>query len=201
VAALAAVADTAAEMRGDGAVLAELVRLADAACRAIARVVVDASVASVRLDRLDVTGLVRDAVAAHRLAGTDLAEELGEALVVAGDAVRLRQVLDNLVANAVAHGGGRAVRVRAFGAERLVHVAVSDGGPGIPDEQQPHIFELGVRAADGPEGSGIGLALSRAIVEAHGGRLRVDWAPGSGATFVVTLPALVDQPATDASTS
>ena len=71
-------------------------------------------------------------------------------------------------------------------------VAVSDTGPGIPAEDQERIFEEFQQARDTngerPEGTGLGLALSRSLVELHGGRIWVESKPGEGSTFTFTLP-------------
>ncbi|HEU5489735.1 MAG TPA: HAMP domain-containing sensor histidine kinase [Gaiellaceae bacterium] len=200
VAALAGVAETAAESRGESEALPTLVRLALAACRAIERIVMDVAVASVRVEPVDVSALVRDAVAAQGR-GADVALVVDEGLSVEGDAVRLRQVVDNLIANALVHGGASEVAVHASRSEGAVHVAVSDAGPGIATEHLAGIFDAGVRLdADAP-GSGLGLALSRAIAEAHGGSLTARSAPGEGATFTLALPVVLDQPDTAASNS
>jgi signal transduction histidine kinase len=67
-------------------------------------------------------------------------------------------------------------------------LAVSDSGPGIPPDQQERIFEAGVRLDPGRPGSGLGLAVVRAIADAHLASLRVDSAPGRGATFTLAFP-------------
>lgn len=202
VAALSAVAETFGESeRGDSARF-ELVRLAVAACRSIERVVMDVAVASVRPELLDLGELVRKSVASHVVRGSDVVVRASDGpFVVDGDAVRLRQVLDNLVVNALAHGGGSAsIVIRATPSRDAVHVAVSDQGPGIPADELERIFELGRRLSDEPSGSGLGLALARAIVGAHGGTLEVESGPGIGTTFTVALP-LSAQPDTRARTS
>ena len=205
VAALAAVAETAADASGgEPDALPTLVRLALAACRAIERIVMDVAIASVRLEPMDVSTLVRDTVAAHTVRGADVAVSAGEGLLVAGDRVRLRQVVDNLIVNALAHGGSSEVTVHASRSQAGVHVVVSDAGPGIRTDQLDRIFEAGVRLDAGVPGSGLGLALARAIAEAHGGSLMASSAPGHGATFILALPALhaiPDQPDTAASSS
>ena len=189
VAALSAVSEAIAEPGHDGAAQRDLVRLAVAACRAIERVVVDVAIASVRLGPLDLDTVVREAVASHVLRGDDVGLEGGaEPLLVDGDPVRLRQVLDNLVANALVHGGGAAVVRAARAVDGTVHVSVSDAGPGVPIDEQETVFEPGFRGSASP-GTGLGLALVRAIVEAHGGSVSVDSAPGGGATFTIALPA------------
>lgn len=201
VAALAALAETAADSRGESDAMPTLARLALAACRAIERIVMDVAVASVRVEPVDVSALVRDAVAAQGIRGADVALVVDEGLSVEGDAVRLRQVVDNLIANALVHGGASEVAVHASRSEGAVHVAVSDAGPGIATDHLARIFDAGVRLdADAP-GSGLGLALSRAIAEAHGGSLTARSAPGEGATFTLALPVVLDQPDTAASNS
>jgi signal transduction histidine kinase len=201
VAALAAIAETAAESGAGDSTRADLARLAVAASRAIERLVLDAAVASVHLEPLDLGALVDDAVASHALRGSDIAlDRDGNALVVDGDPVRLRQALDNLVANALAYGGAD-VRVRATGADGMVRLSVSDAGPGIPPGEEARIFEAGVRLASETPGSGIGLALTRAIVEAHGGTISVESPSGGGATFTMALPERLPQPDTRASSS
>lgn len=115
--------------------------------------------------------------------------------LVAVDRTRLAQVLDNLVANAVRHTppGGRLTLAAARERDGLVSLRVSDTGEGIAAEHLPHVFERFYRvdtARDrGHGGSGIGLAISRALVQAHGGTLTAASAgPGAGAAFTVTLP-------------
>jgi two-component system sensor histidine kinase BaeS len=198
VAALAAVAETAADSGGESDEIPTLVRLALAASRAIERIVLDVAVASVRLEPVDMGALVRDAVAAHRVRGAEVAVVVDEELGVDGDPVRLRQVIDNLIANALVHGG-LEVTVRAARRESAIHVVVSDTGPGIAPDQLDSIFDAGVRLDADTSGSGIGLALARAIAQAHGGSLVAQSAAGQGAAFTLALPAVLDQPDTAAS--
>jgi len=198
VAALAAVAETAADSGGESDEIPTLVRLALAASRAIERIVLDVAVASVRLEPVDMGALVRDAVAAHRVRGAEVAVVVDDGLIVDGDPVRLRQVIDNLIANALVHGGSE-VTVRAARRESAIHVVVSDTGPGIAPDQLDSIFDAGVRLDADTSGSGIGLALARAIAQAHGGSLVAQSAAGQGAAFTLALPAVLDQPDTAAS--
>lgn len=106
------------------------------------------------------------------------------------DRERVGQVLANLVGNAVKFtpAGGR-VSVRAFADGGEARVVVADTGPGIPPEHLPHVFDRfwqarGTRRA----GAGLGLAIARGIVEAHGGRIGVESEPGAGSRFFFTLP-------------
>lgn len=203
VAALSAVAETVADLPADDSMRRELVRLALAASRGIERIVMDLAVASVRLEPVDVGALVRDAVAAFVVRGDNVVLEGDVAmLLVHGDPVRLRQVLDNLIGNALAHGSaGTPVVVRANPLGEDVAIAVSDTGPGIPHDALDGIFDLGVRLDAGATGSGLGLTLSRSIVRAHGGELDVESVHGEGSTFTIVLPVGPAQPATRASSS
>ncbi|WP_425310078.1 HAMP domain-containing sensor histidine kinase [Ammonicoccus fulvus] len=111
------------------------------------------------------------------------------------DTNRISQVLANLLGNALRHTpSGGAVTMSVATTGREVTLEVGDTGEGIGPDHLPHIFERFYRADTGRSrdraGSGIGLTISRAIVEAHGGRLTADSAgPGRGATFRITLPA------------
>jgi signal transduction histidine kinase len=110
---------------------------------------------------------------------------------VRGDRERLRQVLQNLLENAVKYSrAGEEIDVRTWAKNGRVHVAVEDTGPGIPREQHGLIFERFGRAnvGLGKPGTGLGLFIARSIAEAHGGRLTVESAPGEGATFTLELP-------------
>jgi signal transduction histidine kinase len=110
-----------------------------------------------------------------------------------GDPERLGQVFTNLLTNAVVHqqSGGR-VTVHCGVESGLAVVSVVDRGPGIPPEQLPKLFERFHRGdssrAQQSGGTGLGLAISKAIVEAHGGSIRVQSVVGQGSTFEVRLP-------------
>jgi two-component system, OmpR family, sensor histidine kinase BaeS len=189
VAALSAIAETLSEAELDHAARLELARLSISACRGVERIVTDVAVASIHTERVDADELVRQAVAAAALCGAvvdaDLAFELPE---IDGDPARLRQVLDNLISNAVRHGSPtQAVLVRAE-VDGMLRISVSDSGDGIPLEQQERIFDVGVRLDPESPGAGLGLPLARAIAEAHGGSLTVASAPGAGTTFTLALP-------------
>ncbi|GAA4030947.1 HAMP domain-containing sensor histidine kinase [Allokutzneria multivorans] len=112
--------------------------------------------------------------------------------IVPGDADRLRQVLRNLLGNAIQHtpdGEPVHVSVRPVG-DTAVALSVSDEGPGLDPALASRVFERFYRGdrSRGPGGSGLGLSIVKAITEAHGGSARVESVPGAGATFVVTLP-------------
>lgn len=117
-------------------------------------------------------------------------------LELTADPVRIKQVLYNLVSNAVKFtpNGGTAW-VRAIPGEQDVVVEVEDTGSGIPPELAGRLFQDFARAADalGPRqfGTGLGLAVTRRLVEAHGGTIAVERASNGGARFRVSLPARV----------
>jgi signal transduction histidine kinase len=112
--------------------------------------------------------------------------------VVPGDERRLRQVVFNLLSNAVKFTpAGGSVSVSSERVDGEVHVAVADTGIGIALEDQERIFEEFQQTEAGArqrEGTGLGLALSKRLVELHGGRIWVESAPGRGSRFVFTLP-------------
>lgn len=116
-------------------------------------------------------------------------------------AARLRQVLQNLVANALQHGreGGRVrISAREEGPDFL-RIEVADDGPGVPESEREQIFHAFVRGSTGSHdsaGSGIGLALVRKIARAYGGRAWVEPAPEGGACFCVLLPGATAEPET-----
>jgi signal transduction histidine kinase len=123
----------------------------------------------------------------------ELEVELPEtALPVLGNADRLRQVIGNLLSNAIKYSPqGGLVEVTAALDGGAVRVEVRDEGLGIPEQQQPRIFTKffrGDAAASGIAGTGLGLAVSRDIVESHGGRIGFDSIEGEGTTFFVEIP-------------
>ena len=190
VAALGAIAEALQEESLEPSARSELAGLALAACRGIERVVTDATVASVRIEPVDVARLVRETAAAAAIAGASVRAELVPGLpLLDADPLRLRQALDNLVSNALAHTpAGTEVLVSAFPQRHDLLLTVTDSGGGIPIEDQARIFDAGVRLDPQRPGAGLGLAIARAIAEGHGGTLTVESAPGEGATFTLTLP-------------
>ena len=190
VAALSAIAETLRYESVEPFARRELAELVVSACRGIQRVVTDAAVASVRLEEVDPGRLVREAAAAAALGGARVRAEILPALpLLDADPLRLRQALDNLVSNALTHSGSDGeVVVRAVADGDRVLLSVSDTGLGIPSDEQDRIFDPGARLDTGRPGSGLGLAVARAIAGAHGGTLTVESAPGEGATFTLALP-------------
>jgi signal transduction histidine kinase len=155
---------------------------------------IEAGTFTYRFADVDLAELVREAVATAALAQDEVALTADVPPVVPpvrADASRLRQVLDNLVSNAVKYSdAGQVVRVTLHAENGTLRVAVRDEGPGIPPEHHGLIFEKFGRTAvgGGRPGTGLGLFIARSIAEEHGGSLIVQSAPGSGSTFTLTLP-------------
>lgn len=109
--------------------------------------------------------------------------------------LRLRQMLDNLIGNAIKYslpGGEVTIDLSTEGGQVILQV--SDNGPGIPPADQPHIFEKffrGENVPDGVTGSGLGLAIVKSIVDSHQGRIWVESTLGQGSSFFVVLPAFI----------
>ena len=146
----------------------------------------------------EVAPLVEDAVRTMR-AQTESSDQTLSAQIEPGlplievEADRIRQVLVNLLTNAHEYspeGASIEVTARVVGAD--VEIAVTDNGPGIPEDQLEHIFERFVRGDAGLTqrvgGTGLGLAISKSLVELHGGTLAVESAVGVGSTFSFRLP-------------
>jgi two-component system, OmpR family, sensor histidine kinase BaeS len=112
----------------------------------------------------------------------------GDLPIVDVDPVRIREVLANLVANALRHTpNGGSVSIRASTSSTEVVLTVTDTGPGIDPALVPHVFDRFVKG-DESRGSGLGLAIARGLVEAHGGTIWVASPAGGGTTFRVELP-------------
>jgi two-component system NtrC family sensor kinase len=114
--------------------------------------------------------------------------------LIYGNPVRIRQMLDNLLGNALKYtpvGGDIVINITTEADQLLLQI--SDTGPGIPPADQPHIFEKfyrGSNVASKVTGSGLGLAIVKSIVETHHGRIWVDSVYGKGSTFTVVLPTI-----------
>lgn len=136
-----------------------------------------------------------DAALIARSRNVTLSNEVAAGLRAQGDSDRLRQVLANLIDNAVKYGrvdGHVAVRGRELAGQR-VELSVRDDGPGIPPEAKARVFERFYRVDKARSrdqgGTGLGLAIVKNVVQAHGGDVRVESTPGSGTEFFITLPA------------
>ncbi|MDL9945428.1 HAMP domain-containing sensor histidine kinase [Gordonia sp. ABSL11-1] len=157
---------------------------------------------------VDVLALATDAVHSAKAAAPqrEIGIEIGatdEPPMVSGDAPRLLQVLRNLINNAIAHTPAEAIITigvavdRGAGRDDVV-LRVTDTGQGLTPDEASHVFERFYRGdssrhrGDGGGGSGLGLSIVAALVDAHGGTVGVDSAPGHGSTFWVRLPRLAD---------
>ena len=150
----------------------------------------------------DVGQLVRDVMRSMQIQAAQTEEanpyhfvcELPEPCVAMTDAKSIEQVLRNLLSNALKYspqGGTLAIRGQVDGAQVLLQV--SDEGIGIPEDELEKIFERFYRVRNAVtqsvRGAGLGLAVCRGIVEAHGGRIWAESVPGGGSLFCFTLPA------------
>jgi two-component system OmpR family sensor kinase len=146
---------------------------------------------------VDIAAVTRDAVASAQVAGPShpisLKGDAGE-LYILGDKNRIHQVVANLLANARTHTpAGTKIDVSIAQSEDGVRISVSDNGPGLSEEDQKLIFERFYRAdssrvrVDG-EGSGLGLSIVDAVMQAHGGSVAVTSEVGKGATFTLFFP-------------
>jgi two-component system OmpR family sensor kinase len=196
---------------GSGDIAALLRRIEDEAARM--GLLVEDLLLLARLDRqrpltlapVELPVLAMDAVQAARATAPERKIELEmrddpEKLVAYGDDARLRQVVGNLMTNALVHTPPDAsvtLRLYAVAGNRAV-MEIADTGPGLPEGQREHVFERFYRADEArtrhtdraASGTGLGLAIVAAIVRAHHGTVEVESQPGQGATFRVTLPAL-----------
>ena len=105
------------------------------------------------------------------------------------DRLQIERVISNLVTNAIRSTKQGEIRISAERHDRNLAVSVTDSGNGIPAEYLPHIFDKFVQVPDAPTGgAGLGLAISKSIVEAHGGQIGVHSEMGTGSTFTFTVP-------------
>ena len=144
---------------------------------------------------LDLSTLAADAVADARATAPDrpISLDAQPRALITGDPLQLRQVLANLLRNAIIHTpAGTPIEVAVEHQRDAVALRVSDHGPGIPKEARKQLFERFWRKEAGRErgrgGAGLGLAIVDGVVQAHGGSVTVSDTPGGGATFEVRLP-------------
>jgi signal transduction histidine kinase len=123
----------------------------------------------------------------------ELKREIKPNVFIAADEVKIRQAVENLLSNALRYtdsGGSVTLALSRCGGS--VCIKVSDTGIGIPEKDLPYVFERFYRTdksrTRSSGGLGIGLAITKAIVEAHGGRVGAESTEGEGSTFTITLP-------------
>lgn len=142
---------------------------------------------------VDAAAIVRQAAADHEL----LAKETGgkitahvpdETTIVSADRDRVLQVLGNLIGNALKHARGAPIEISVARVDREAVIAVRDQGPGIADNELPHVFDRYWHGRTKKGGAGLGLAIAKGIVEAHGGKVAVASKQGEGSEFSFTLP-------------
>ncbi len=151
-----------------------------------------------KLEEVDLSALTRELV--HRmseelaLAGNEVRLALEQPVLGEWDRLRLEQVLVNLLSNAAKYGAGRPVTVAVDVVGSLARLSVRDEGIGVAPEEQERIFEQFERSASVQhhfKGLGLGLWITKRIIEAHGGTIRLWSEPGKGSTFTVELPLRV----------
>ena len=146
---------------------------------------------------LDLRATLEDALESFRAASDEgrfrLESSLEPVGLVMGDAQALQQILTNLLDNAVKYSPeGSLIEVRLTSEDNTARLSVTDHGCGIPKKEQERIFDpfyrIGAGQANGATGSGLGLALVRRAVQAHGGQISLKGEPGIGSTFTITIP-------------
>ena len=154
--------------------------------------VAEAGALALHRETVDVADLARDVVASFEISaaaqGVALTVDAASAVTMEVDPIRVREIISNIVANALRYTRrGGSVRVTVTPSERDVAVSVSDDGEGIAADVLPHIFDRFTRSPQSP-GAGLGLAIARSLVTAHGGTIDATSAPGQGTTIRFTLP-------------
>jgi PAS domain S-box-containing protein len=155
----------------------------------------------VRRESVDIVSLIREVVElfAPQAQSCDVSfrVEIDEGLPpVLGDGARLTQVLSNLLGNALKFSAaGGSVVVRALMGEGGVQISVKDSGAGISAEDLPHVFDRFWRATGAKPGAGLGLAICKGVIEAHGGRIWANSKLSRGTTFYVQIPRHSESPA------
>jgi two-component system sensor histidine kinase BaeS len=163
----------------------------------------EAAALTLRLAQTDLAGIAAAALASQepvlRAAGLTVESSYDHLVPVQADADRMHQAVVNLLANAARYcRPGDTVTVRVFESGDAAIVQVADTGPGIDAADLPHVFQRLWRGTTGTTvtGSGIGLAVVRELVTAHGGTVDVKSAAGGGATFTIQLPLAAPKPVT-----
>jgi signal transduction histidine kinase len=145
-------------------------------------------------ERVNLSNLIKDVLDRFRSqlveAGCEVTEQIESDIVGLWDAYRIEQVMSNLLSNVIRYSRYAPVRISLTREDENAVLVVQDSGPGISDADQKRIFDRFERAANAKHigGLGLGLYISKQIVENHGGAIEVDSRPGEGSRFRVTLP-------------
>ena len=142
---------------------------------------------------VDAAAIIRQAAADHELMVKETGGQINAALsneqtIVQADRDRVLQVLGNLIGNALKHARGTPIEISLARNGKEAIIAVRDKGPGIPEHEVPHIFDRYWHGRTKKGGAGLGLAIAKGIVDAHGGRIHVASTQGQGAEISFTLP-------------
>ena len=177
-----------------GMISSSAMRLASLATDTLALSRLEHNELALALGEVDLAALVRDVVRVFSVTRPIDLRVLGGNLAVNGDAARLRQVVENLIGNAIKYSpGGEAIEVALRARQGGVELSVRDRGIGIPDSERGKLFGRFARASNaralGIGGTGFGLYLTKTIVDLHGGSVDVESVEGQGSTFRVFVPA------------
>ncbi len=208
-AAATALLDAEAQPGAAGAARAELLEAINEDCDYLNRIVqtvldmarIEAGALQLKAAPVALADVLESAIARARLAPRRFDLQLAPGLpLLAGDGPLLSQALTELLANAAAYSAPESlVRITAEARAGEARIAIRDQGPGIAPDRLPRIFDRFYRGPEArrarPGGLGMGLAIARGIVQAHGGRLEASSAPGQGSCFQITLP--VPHPGTE----
>jgi signal transduction histidine kinase len=152
------------------------------------------------LEPTKLSTIIRDSVSRTQAVYPNMEVEIdiGDDIpVLQADPTRIAQVMDNLLSNANKYAPGSQIAVASDRRDNVVEIGVQDGGPGIPPEHVPHLFERFYRVPEqtsNVRGTGLGLYICRKIIEAHSGEIGVESQEGSGTRIFFTLPIEVMEP-------
>ena len=150
-----------------------------------------------RLEPVDIVALVQEAGSLLATAEHEVIVKATDPVIVSADPVRMRQCVDNLLANAITHspkGGAVSVFIapQTKDGQAWGYIEVTDEGPGIPEELLPHIFDRFLTGRSEHGGVGLGLYIAKRIASAHQGELVADRSPGKGARFTLRIPMFTE---------